>query len=170
MKTQKFGWSQLFIGLALLFSGVFFLFNPIVTTGLLTVFISILIIGSSAISIYVAITRKGEHYISSLILSVLSLFLGMVMLLNIQLGATILISTLGFYFIVSSATQLFLIARATNFSSSLRLFYGIFAFLGVLFGVIIMFNPGLGVLTSNTFIVLALLVQGIYYVAGAFFR
>ncbi|HCZ0587763.1 TPA: DUF308 domain-containing protein [Staphylococcus aureus] len=99
---------------------------------------------------------------SSLIMGVLLLMLAVV-IFNVGASSAFFIYMFAFWFIFSSIAGLFTFTG----SGSLKLISVIFNLLGIVFGVILLFNPLMGIVFISTMIAIAFVFVGVIYVVDA---
>lgn len=164
-RRSAFGWGELIIGILLLILGILTFARPAgVLTGIVFVYgILAVITGVADIALYVKIERRtGFGPAVSLVTGILSILAGILLMFNPGAGQWALIVLFPIWFIahcISRLTHLSII-RLTS-GSGYYYFTLIANILGLLLGIVMIFNPFLSFLSVSYIIGFYLILAGV---------
>ncbi|CUG69854.1 membrane spanning protein [Staphylococcus aureus] len=96
-------------------------------------------------------------------MGIVDILFGLLVIFNVGASSAFFIYMFAFWFIFSSISGLFTFSG----SGSLKLISVIFNLLGIVFGVILLFNPLMGIVFISTMIAIAFVFVGVIYVVDA---
>lgn len=159
----KLNWSSLIIGTLLLIIAVIIFSNPVQNFYTLTWLIGLLIMIGGVIQLLFRRAAKevmGVNTTLILINGVIDLIFGILVVFNVGASSAFFIFMFAFWFIFSSIMGLFTISQQPR----LRALSIIINILGIIFGIILLFNPMMGMVFVSTMIALTFATLGITYV------
>lgn len=159
----KLNWSSLIIGTLLLIIAVIIFSNPVQNFYTLTWLIGLLIMIGGVIQLLFRRAAKevmGVNTTLILINGVIDLIFGILVVFNVGASSAFFIFMFAFWFIFSSIMGLFTISQQPRLLA-LSIIINI---LGIIFGIILLFNPMMGMVFVSTMIALTFATLGITYV------
>lgn len=159
----KLNWSSLIIGTLLLIIAVIIFSNPVQNFYTLTWLIGLLIMIGGVIQLLFRRAAKevmGVNTTLILINGVIDLIFGILVVFNVGASSAFFIFMFAFWFIFSSIMGLFTISQQPR----LRALSIIINILSIIFGIILLFNPMMGMVFVSTMIALTFATLGITYV------
>ena len=161
--SGKLNWSSLIIGTLLLIIAVVIFSNPVQNFYTLTWLIGLLIMIGGVIQLLFRRAAKevmGVNTTLILINGVIDLIFGILVVFNVGASSAFFIFMFAFWFIFSSIMGLFTISQQPRLLA-LSIIINI---LGIIFGIILLFNPMMGMVFVSTMIALTFATLGITYV------
>ena len=161
--SGKLNWSSLIIGTLLLIIAVIIFSNPVQNFYTLTWLIGLLIMIGGVIQLLFRRAAKevmGVNTTLILINGVIDLIFGILVVFNVGASSAFFIFMFAFWFIFSSIMGLFTISQQPRLLA-LSIIINI---LGIIFGIILLFNPMMGMVFVSTMIALTFATLGITYV------
>ena len=159
----KLNWSSLIIGTLLLIIAVIIFSNPVQNFYTLTWLIGLLIMIGGVIQLLFRRAAKevmGVNTTLILINGVIDLIFGILVVFNVGASSAFFIFMFAFWFIFSSIMGLFTISQQPR----LRALSINIKILRIIFGIILLFNPMMGMVFVSTMIALTFATLGITYV------
>lgn len=171
-KRSKFGWLNFFLGLLLVALGVYtFIYPQIALSGLVVVYsIMAIVVGITDIVFYIQLkSGTGFGPAVSLVTGIISVLAGFMLLLNPVLGVWIFSIVFPIWFIAHSISRLanykFIRMVAGKAMSIISLILNI---IGIVLGVLMLFNPIVSSLSLGYLVATALVVHGVGNIVEAF--
>ncbi len=163
--NQGIKWSSLIMGVLLLMLAVVIFTFPIENFYAITWLIGLFVLINGVIQI--VYRRKAKALVGGnqnwiLFMGIVDILFGLLVIFNVGASSAFFIYMFAF-FIFSSISGLFTFSG----SGSLKLISVIFNLLGIVFGVILLFNPLMGIVFISTMIAIAFVFVGVIYVVDA---
>ncbi len=170
---SSFGWAELILGILLIALGCLTFFSPATAIGSFVVFygIAAIISGIVDIAFYARLQRGGFGPVSALISGILNILVGILFLLNINIGVLTIGILFPIWFIVHCISRLSNLGfvKRTGGSGSYWITL-IVNVLGLIAGCLLLFQPVLASVTLAYIIGALLLLFGIGGIVLAFSR
>ncbi|HDZ6660068.1 TPA: HdeD family acid-resistance protein [Staphylococcus aureus] len=163
--NQGIKWSSLIMGVLLLMLAVVIFTFPIENFYAITWLIGLFVLINGVIQIIYRRKAKalGGNQNWILFMGIVDILFGLIVIFNVGASSAFFIYMFAFWFIFSSIAGLFTFTG----SGSLKLISVIFNLLGIVFGVILLFNPLMGIVFISTMIAIAFVFVGVIYVVDA---
>ncbi|HEG9299806.1 TPA: HdeD family acid-resistance protein [Staphylococcus aureus] len=164
--NQGIKWSSLIMGVLLLMLAVVIFTFPIENFYAITWLIGLFVLINGVIQI--VYRRKAKALVGGnqnwiLFMGIVDILFGLIVIFNVGASSAFFIYMFAFWFIFSSIAGLFTFSG----SGSLKLISVTFNLLGIVFGVILLFNPLMGIVFISTMIAIAFVFVGVIYVVDA---
>lgn len=159
-------WSSLIMGVILLIVAVLIFSFPVENFYAITWLIGLLVLINGIIQI---VYRRAAKVLAGgsqgliIFMGIIDIIFGLLVIFNVGASSAFFIYMFAFWFIFSSITALF----TFNGSGSLRIVSILFNILGVLFGIILLFNPLMGIVFVSTMIAITFIFVGVIYITDA---
>lgn len=164
MKRSTLGWIEIILGILLIGLGIYTLMNPdTALTAIVIVYaIAAIVTGIADFVIYYRLERRGGFGSAMMIVSgILNVLVGILLLFNIGAGAWTLSILFPVWFIIHCIARLANLDFIRTYSSTFAYWVSLIAnVLGIIFGVLILFNPFAGAVALIYFVAAYLLVEG----------
>lgn len=159
----KLKWSSLIMGTLLLIVAVIIFSYPVKNFYTLTWFIGLLILINGVIQLLFrraarALAGSGSGLI--VVIGIIDIIFGLLVIFNVGASSTFFIFMFAAWFIVSSVIGLMTISK----QSRLKGLSIIVNVLGLLLGIILLFNPMMGMILVSTMIAITFAILGVTYV------
>lgn len=159
-------WSSLIMGVILLIVAVLIFSFPVENFYAITWLIGLLVLINGIIQIVYrraakALTGGSQGLV--IFMGIIDIIFGLLVIFNVGVSSAFFIYMFAFWFIFSSITALF----TFNGSGSLRIVSILFNILGILFGIILLFNPLMGIVFVSTMIAITFIFVGVIYITDA---
>ncbi|KGF27348.1 MULTISPECIES: DUF308 domain-containing protein [Staphylococcus] len=159
----KLKWSSLIMGTLLLIVAVIIFSYPVKNFYTLTWLIGLLILINGVIQLLFrraarAIAGSGSGLI--VVIGIIDIIFGLLVIFNVGASSTLFIFMFAAWFIVSSVIGLMTISK----QSRLKGLSIIVNVLGLLLGIILLFNPMMGMILVSTMIAITFAILGVTYV------
>ena len=161
--SGKLNWSSLIIGTLLLIIAVIIFSNPVQNFYTLTWLIGLLIMIGGVIQLLFRRTAKklvGVNTKLILINGIIDLIFGILVVFNVGASSVFFVFMFAFWFIFSSVIGLFTISQ----QHQLRGLSIIVNILGIILGIVLLFNPMMGMIFVSTLIAFTFAILGVTYV------
>ena len=161
--NDKLKWSSLIMGTLLLIIAVVIFSYPVRNFYVLTWLIGLLILINGVIGITFRKRAKAAAGANSnmiLVTGIIDIIFGLIVLFNVGVSSTLFIYLFAFWFILSSILGLM---TMTN-GGALRALTIVTNILGIILGVLLLFNPFMGMIFVSLMIAVTFAIIGIIYV------
>lgn len=160
--NQGIKWSSLIMGVLLLMLAVVIFTFPIENFYAITWLIGLFVLINGVIQI--VYRRKAKALVGGnqnwiLFMGIVDILFGLIVIFNVGASSAFFIYMFAFWFIFSSIAGLFTFSG----SGSLKLISVIFNLLGIVFGVILLFNPLMGIVFISTMIAIAFVLFSVSF-------
>jgi len=164
-RRSLFGKSELFTGILFIIFGILACVNPRYALGAIVIAYSIVVIfsGIADIIFYIRINRRsGVGPILSLIAGIFNIFLGILLLLNINAGKWVFSFIFPFWFIAHCISRLINLNFVRGIGGNVSFWISLITnIIGIAFGFILLFNPLASMFTLGYLIGFILIVLGV---------
>lgn len=165
MKRSTLGWIEIILGILMVALGIYAFVRPVTAIMAIVVVYAIvaIITGIADFYIYYRLEKRGGFGSALMILSgILNIVVGILLMLNLNAGAWALSILFPIWFIVHCVARLANLDYVKAFGSSFEYWVSLIAnVLGIILGVLILFNPLMGGISLVYFIASYLVVEGI---------
>ncbi|MCD2138999.1 DUF308 domain-containing protein [Salinicoccus halitifaciens] len=169
--TKKFNWISLIVGIIFIILAIFLFANPDAT-----ILAAVFLLGFGAIfkGVFEIFFRRkikdyaDRNYTLMLIIGIIDIIIGLLILFNIQLGIIALPILLGAWFIVDSVYLLITSSYIKERSTSRFWAAVIIGIIGILLGIMVLFNPLTGLFAIAFLMGIYFLIAGIEFIIEAF--
>lgn len=174
MKRSTFGWVEILLGILMIGLGIYTLLNPVESIyAFVIVYAIVAIISGIAdfVFFYQMEKRGGFGSTMMLISGILNVLVGILLLTNISAGTLTLTLLFPVWFIFRCIARLSNLDYVKAFGSSLEYWVALIAnILGIILGIMLLFNPLLSATTMVYFVGFYLLVAGLSSIIVGFGR
>lgn len=173
MKNRStFGWVEIILGALMVILGIYMLLNPGVAIDTIVIAYAMLAIlsGIAEFVLYYRLEKRGGFGSAMMILAgILNVIVGIMLLFNVQIGAWVLSIMFPIWFIVHCISRLANLDFIKAFGNRFEYWVSLIAnVIGIIFGILILFNPFAGAVSLIYFVAFYLLVEGISSLIGGF--
>lgn len=172
MKRSSFGWMEILLGILMVIMGIYSLANPVESLGVIVVAYAIVVIvnGIANFVMYCRLERHGGFGSAMMIVSgVLNLLIGVLLLFNVGAGAIALGILFPIWFLIHCISRLSNMDFVKSVGSKFEYWVALIAnILGLIFALMILFNPFAGAIALIYFVALYLLIEGFSSIIGGF--
>ncbi|MDL2319001.1 DUF308 domain-containing protein [Eubacteriales bacterium OttesenSCG-928-A19] len=172
MKRSSLGWVEIILGVLMVVLGIYTFVNP--DTALVAIVIAYAIVaivtGIADFVVYYRLERRGGFGSAMMIISgILNVLVGILLLFNIGAGAWTLSILFPVWFIIHCIARLANLDFVKRFGSRFEYWVSLIAnVLGIIFGILLLFNPFAGAISLVYFVAGYLLVEGIASLVAGF--
>lgn len=171
-RKMGFGWIELILGVLLVLAGVYALANPQAALGSMVVLygLAAIVTGIADIVIYVKLERRtGFGPVLSLVAGILSILAGIFILLNPGAGQWAFGAFFPLWFIAHCISRLANLGVTRVVAGNAYYYFALIVnILGLILGVLLLFNPWVSMLTLGYIIGLYLVLLGVGSIVMAF--
>lgn len=170
MKRSTLGWVEIILGLLMIALGIYTMMNP--TTALVAIVIVYAIVaiitGIADFVIYYRLEKRGGFGSAMMIISgILNIIVGILLLFNIGAGAWTLSILFPIWFIIHCIARLANIDFVKTFGSRFEYWVLMIAnIIGVVLGIMLLFNPFASAVSLVYFVAAYLVVEGVSSLIG----
>lgn len=172
--TTGYSWLELILGVLLLMLGIYTIFRPDVSFGAVVIVYGIvaLITGIVDIALYISLNRRtGLGPVMTLIAGIFSILAGILILFNLNAGAWALTILFPIWFIAHCIAQLCNLGATKLFGGTAAYVVTIITcILGIILGIMILFDPWASAVSLVYFVGFYLLLLGIDAIVMAISR
>lgn len=172
MKRSTLGWVEIVLGILMVGLGIYTMMNPgtAITAIVIAYAIAAIVSGIADFVIYYKLERRGGFGSAMMIISgILNVLVGILLLFNIGAGAWTLSILFPVWFIIHCVARLANLDFVKTFGSRFEYWVTLIAnVLGIIFGIIILFNPFAGAVSLVYFVAFYLLVMGLSSIINGF--
>lgn len=171
MSTKNIRWSSLLIGILFAIIAILAVSFPVQNIYAITWLIGIFFIANGIMELFFRRLTKAFVGISSgwiLLLGILNIIFGILLIIFPGAGSTFIIYLFAFWFIFSSVLGIFVVTPEERTSKWYHFFSVLVNIIGVIAGIILLFNPLLGAFAVSFFVSVMFLLIGINYIFDAF--
>ena len=172
MNRSALGWVEIALGALMLFLGIYMLLNPGVAIDTIVIAYAMIAIisGIADFVIYYRLEKRGGFGSALMILSgILNIVVGVMLFFNVNLGAWVLSIMFPIWFIFRCIARLANLDFVKTFGSKFEYWVILIAnVIGIIFGILILFNPFAGAVSLVYFVTFYLLVEGFSSIIGGF--
>lgn len=173
MKRSTLGWVEIILGVLMVVLGIYTLVNPVmetITAIVIVYAIAAIISGIADFVIYFRLERRGGFGSALMIISgILNIIVGILLLFNVGAGAWTLSILFPIWFIVRCIARLANLDFVKTFGSKFEYWVSLIAnVLGIILGLIILFNPIASLLSIVYFVAFYLLLEGFSSLVAGF--
>lgn len=166
MKKSTIGWVEIILGILMVVLGIYTLINPVEQTIMAIVIayaIVAIVSGIADFVIYYRLEKRGGFGSAMMILSgVLNVLVGILLLFNLGAGAWTLTILFPIWFIVHCFARLMNLDYVKVFGGRFQFWVSLIAnVIGIILGVMLLFNPFASMLSMVYFVAFYLLVVGL---------
>lgn len=171
MSTKNIRWSSIIIGILFVIVAILAVSFPIQNIVAITWLIGIFFIANGIMEIFFRRLTKAFVGISggwTILLGILNVIFGLLLIIFPSAGSTFIVYVFAFWFIFSSVLGIFVVTPEERTSKWYHFFSVLINIIGVIAGIILLFNPLLGALAVSFFVGVMFLLIGINYIFDAF--
>lgn len=170
MNEQRFSWESLLVGVLFLISAFISFTNPGASLGSVVIVFGVTSILKGLVELFLAyrLYKIKESFLPAGLLGLLNLGIGIYLLLNINVGIEILPFVFATWFIADSLLGVFRAGVYRMISPGYYWLVVILNVLGVILGIMLLFDPITSALSLSFMIGFYFLLFGILYIISAF--
>ena len=170
VNQDRIKWSSLIIGIIFLAIAVIVFSFPVKNFAAITWAIGVMSIITGFLEIVYRRVNKALLGIShnvTIAMGVMNIIFGLIVIFNAQLTSILFVYCFAFWFIFNGVMSIVIASPREHTNRGLRIFSIVLNIFGVLFGVLLLFNPLIGVLLISVTIALTFVMFGIFNVIDA---
>ncbi|MDR0922694.1 MAG: DUF308 domain-containing protein [Lactobacillales bacterium] len=171
VKEKKFSWSYFILGLLYIFVALIAFQDPASDLVAVVLLFSIAAILKGIFELFIRSKLKeftGTKSTSLIVLGILDLIFGIFLLFNMQAGLIALPYVFATWFIIDSIWGLYISGTFKEISKGYYWFMIIINILGIVIGIVLLFNPVTSALTLAFLVGCYFMISGICYLVAAF--
>ncbi|KXA43419.1 MAG: DUF308 domain-containing protein [Staphylococcus simulans] len=171
LSTNHIRWSSLIIGLLFALIGILSVSFPVENLTVITWLFGIFFIFNGIAELFFRRLTKAFVGIASgwlMILGILNIIFGILFIVFTNVGQVAIIYMLAFWFIFSSALGVFTVTPVERTNKVYHFFSLLVNIIGIIAGIILLFNPLIGAFLIAFFVGFTFLLIGLNYVFDAF--
>lgn len=173
-KRSMFGWLEFILGILFIILGIYTFTNPTAALGGFVIVYGIVAIvtGIADIVFYVRLEKRtGFGPVTSLVGGIISILIGILLLFNVGAGIIAISILFPFWFIIHCIARLANLGAIKLLAGKAQFYLALFVnILGLVLGLLLLFNPFASSVALSYIIAVYLLVSGVSSIVIAFSR
>ncbi|MGN5882547.1 MULTISPECIES: HdeD family acid-resistance protein [Staphylococcus] len=171
MSTNHIRWSSVIIGLLFSLIGILSVSFPMKNLAVITWLFGIFFIFNGIAELFFRRLTKSFVGVSSgwlMILGILNIIFGILFIVFTDVGQVAIVYMLAFWFIFASILGIFTVTPAEQTNNVYHFFSILVNIIGIIAGIILLFNPFIGAYIIAFFVGITFLLIGLNYIFDAF--
>lgn len=168
--NDKIKWSSLIIGVIFLIIAVIIFSFPVENFAAITWVIGLLSVINGILEIIYRRANKAVAGIPkgvTITMGIINIIFGLVVMFNSELTSVFFVYCFAFWIVINSLLSILISTPGERANRGLRIFSVILNILAIIFGIVLMFNPLLGIIFISVMIALSFVMFGIFNIIDA---